>query len=102
MTGMNTATGKLADLAEAIVFEVGAWQDFGYENPPAPECATVPPLGERSANAIRSGHAAVADIDQLLAALYQLRAQLIGELRQDEDIRGRRVDAELGIVRGGQ
>ena len=42
----------LEELAGLINFRVGAWHDFGYETPPAPDCAAIPPLGERSANAI--------------------------------------------------
>jgi hypothetical protein len=85
----------LEELAGLIRFRVGAWQDFGYAEPPTPDCATIPPLGERSARAIEAGHAAVKDIDQLIAQLHQVRAQLLGELRQDEDIRAARVDAIL-------
>jgi hypothetical protein len=52
-------------------------------------------LGERSASAIKAGHGAVDDIDQLIARLHQVRARLVSELRQDEDIRAARVDAML-------
>ena len=82
-----------------INFRVGAWQDFGYAEPPTPDCATIPPLGERSAEAIKAGHEAVKDIDQLIAQLHQVRAQLISELRQDEDIRAARVDKLLARTR---
>jgi hypothetical protein len=74
---------------------VGAWHDFGYEEPPTPDCKTIPPLGERSAQAIRSGHKAIGEIDDLIRKLHRLREQLVGELRQDSDIRGRRVDAMI-------
>ena len=50
---------------------------------------------ERSAKAIEAGHEAIKDIDQLIARLHQVRAQLVSELRQDEDIRAARVDALL-------
>jgi hypothetical protein len=83
-------TGDLAELSELvdlISLHVGAWEEFGYENPPTPDCATIPPLGERSAEAIKAGHEAVKEIDRLIARLYRVREQLIGELRQDEDIR---------------
>ena len=135
--GVDGAAAGLEELAGLINFRVGAWQDFGYENPPdsmceecphgrtvhltrapsrpepyfcsACECrqyrgshyATIPPLGERSAKAIEAGHAAVKDIDQLIAQLHQVRAQLVGELRQDEDIRAARVDAMLAERRDG-
>ncbi len=87
MTGQHVDTGGLEDLAGLIHFRVGAWQDFGYAEPPTPECATIPPLGERSANAIQAGHEALKDIDQLIARLRRVRAQLADELRQDENIR---------------
>lgn len=88
----------LEELAGLIQFRVGAWKDFGYEDPPAPGCKTVPPLGERSASAIQAGHEAVKGIDQLVSRLHQLRAQLVSELRQDEDIRAARADATLAAA----
>lgn len=98
-------TANLEPLAAVINFHVGAWQDFGYENPPAPDCAAIPPLGERSGSAIKAGHEAVEDIDRLIARLHQVRGHLIDELRQDEDIRAARVDAMIEqkqIPDGGQ
>jgi hypothetical protein len=86
-TGQYANTDGLEELAGLIHFRVGAWHDFGYENPPAPDCATIPPLGERSANAIEAGREALKDIDQLIARLHQVKGQLADELRQDEDIR---------------
>jgi hypothetical protein len=94
-TGLDGAAAGLEELAGLINFRVGAWQDFGYAEPPMPECATIPPLGERSASAIKAGHEAIRDIDRLIARLHQVRAQLVSELRQDEDIRAARVDALL-------
>jgi len=85
----------LTELAEAICFYVGAWHDFGYEEPPTPECATIPPLGERSANAIRSSNCAVDEIDKLTRQLDELRSQLMSEMRTDEDKRNERVDRML-------
>jgi hypothetical protein len=81
------ATGGLSELAQLIHFRVGAWEDLGYRNPPAPDCATVPPLGERSASAIGNGREAIGDIDRLIAQLHGARAGLAGQLRRDEDIR---------------
>jgi hypothetical protein len=81
--------------AGLISFLVGAWHDFGYEVPPTPECKPVPPLGERSAAAIKAGHEAIEEIDKLTRRLYRLREQLVGELRQDEDLRAALVDAML-------
>lgn len=95
MSAAGLDSGGLEELAGLICFRVAAWHDFGYENPPAPGCATIPPLGERSASAIEAGHQAVGDIDQLIARLHQVRARLVSELRQDEDIRAARVDAML-------
>ena len=80
----------IEELAGLINFRVGAWRDFGYETPPAPECKPVPPLGERSAQAIKAGHEAVDAIDDLNRQLYALRSQLVGELRQDADVRAPR------------
>jgi hypothetical protein len=97
----HDSTAGLEELAGLINFRVGAWQDFGYAEPPAPGCAAIPPLGERSAQAIRAGHEAVEDIDRLIARLHQVRAQLVSELRQDEDIRAARVDAMLAERAGG-
>ena len=94
-TGLDDAAAGLEELAGLISFRVGAWQDFGYASPPAPHCAVIPPLGERSAKAIEAGHEAVRDIDELVARLHQLRARLVAELRRDEDIRAARVDAML-------
>jgi hypothetical protein len=85
MSDMNT--GGLEEMAGLISFHVGAWQDFGYANPPTPDSAVIPPLGDRSANAITAGHEAVKDIDQLIARLHLIRAQLVSELGQDEAIR---------------
>jgi len=89
----------IEELAGLINFRVGAWHDFGYADPPAPECKAIPPLGERSAEAIKAGHAAIETIDELTRQLYVLREQLVGELRQDEDIRAVRVDAMLDAQR---
>lgn len=54
-------TDGLEELAGLIHFRVGAWHDFGYEDPPAPDCATIPPLGERSAAAVNAGYEARED-----------------------------------------
>ena len=136
--GLNDAAAGLEELAGLINFRVGAWQDFGYAEPPDSRCAdcghdrtdhltrapsrpepylcaecdcrqfrqdyaTIPPLGERSAKAIAAGHEAIKDIDQLIARLHQVRAQLVSELRQDEDIRMSRaivadLDEQHGLV----
>ena len=76
----------LAELAGLIQHRIGAWQHFGYENPPDRYAAVIPPLGERDAAAIKAGHAAVDAIDQLMGRLYEVRSQLVGELRDNQDI----------------
>lgn len=84
----------LEELAGLISFYVGAWHDFGYETPPAPDCASIPPLGERSASAVKAGHEAIEAIDELTRQLHALRGQLAGELRQDSGIRASAIAAE--------
>ena len=84
MTAPDLSYG-LEELAGLISYRVGGWHDFGYETPPAPGCKTIPPLGERSAEAIKAGHGAVEAIDELTRHLYALRQQLTGELRANED-----------------
>ena len=82
----------LAESAELLAFQIGRWEHLEY-----PE--NVPPLGQRSADAIEAGHVAVSTIDGMIRDLRDLRGQLVSELRQDADIRGRRIDqmiAELG------
>ncbi len=99
---MNDPTAKttadwpgIAEAAGLLYFRIGEWHDFGYVTPPAPHCKTIPPLGERSAEAIKGGHGAIEVIDEIVRDLYRLREQLIGELRADEDIRAVRAAAVL-------
>ena len=80
----------LVEQASLIFWYVGAWHDLGYEKPPAPECKAIPPLGERSAVAIKGAHDAVDSIDQLARQLSSLRQQLVSELRADQDARAAR------------
>ena len=87
------------ELADSIYYSVGAWHDFGYETPPTPECKLIPPLGERSAEAIKAAHTAIKTIDELTRQLCALRSQLVDEVRQDEDVRAGRVDAMLARLR---
>jgi hypothetical protein len=94
-TGAEDIAAGLAELAELISFRVAAWHDFGYQVPPAPECKAVPPLGERSAEAIGNGHGAIEAIDQLARQLHVLRGQLVNGLREDSDVRATRIDAML-------
>jgi len=37
----------IKDAAGLLNFRIGAWHDFGYANPPAPSCKTIPPLAAR-------------------------------------------------------
>lgn len=85
----------IEDAAGLLNFRIAAWHDFGYVTPPTPDCKTTPPLGERSTEAIKAGHGAIKVIDEIVHELYQVREQLVGELRADEDIRAVRVDAML-------
>ena len=77
---------------------IGAWTHFGYAAPESGQAA-IPPLGERSAEAIKAGHGAVEVIDEIVRELHRLRARLVAELRTDEDVRARRVDAMLAEAR---
>jgi hypothetical protein len=86
----------LEEMASLISWYVGVWHDLGYENPPAPDCKPIPPLGERSAEAIKGAHDAVKEIDKLTRQLYRLRIQLQNELRQNEDALMARLDAKYG------
>jgi hypothetical protein len=103
---MNDPTAKttaewpgIEEAAGFLNFRIGAWHDFGYVTPPTPDCKAIPPLGERSAEAIKAGHGAIEVIDEIVRDLYQVREQLLGELRTDEDIRAVRVDAMLAEAR---
>jgi len=85
-----------------VIFHAGlldvrlaAWHDFGYATPPAPYCRTIPPLGERSAEAIKAAHGAVEVIDEIVRDLHALRGQLVTEIRADQDARAARGDAML-------
>ena len=85
------APGSLLDKAGLLGVLVGKWNHFGQ--------AAIPPLGERNAVAITGGHDAIEVIDEITRDLYDLRSQLITELRTDEDVRGRGVDAMLAEAR---
>lgn len=89
----------LQEQAGLINWHVGVWHDLGYENPPTPDCKPIPPLGERSAKAIKGAHEAIEAIDQLTRQLFNLREQLVGELRQNEDLLMARLDAKYGPLK---
>lgn len=88
--------GGIEEQAGLIQWFVGVWHDLGYRNPPTPECKAIPPLGSRSAEAIKGGHEAIEEIDKLTRQLYALRSQLIGELRLNEDLLMGCLDAKYG------
>lgn len=92
---------RITELAAVINFYVGAWHEFGYENPPSPECKAIPPLGQRSADAAQAGHQAVKEIDALIATVHRLRTQLVSELRKDEDLHNKHIDKMLVQPRPG-
>jgi hypothetical protein len=98
MTAPDPSAG-LVELAGLINWHVGVWADLGYENPPTPGCHRIPPLGDRPAEAIKGGHDAVEDIDRMMRQLHGLRARLVSEMRQDEDLRLARLDAKYGPTR---
>lgn len=52
---LDDAAADLGELAGLINFRIGAWQDFGYAEPPTPEYTAIPPLGKCSARRSRSG-----------------------------------------------
>ena len=93
--------GEIEELAGLIAVRIAGWEEYGYRNPPAPHCAVIPPLGQRSADAITAGHGAVKTIDELIRRLHGMRGQLVAELRKDSDIRGARVDAWIAERRDG-
>jgi outer membrane lipoprotein-sorting protein len=69
-----------AESVELLGFQIGQWEHLEYPQ-------NVPPLGQRNTEAIIAGHAAIETIDKIIRSLHELRGELIGELRQDEDIR---------------
>jgi hypothetical protein len=103
---MNDPTAKttagwpgIEKTAGLLNLRIAEWHDFGYATPPAPTCKTIPPLGERSAEAIKAGHSAIEVIDEIVRDLHRLREQLAGELRADQDARTgavTRQEAEVG------
>jgi hypothetical protein len=106
---MNDPTAKttaewpgIAEAADLLNFRIGEWHDFGYATPPAPDCKAIPPLGERSAEAIKGAYGAIEVIDEIVRDLHRLREQLIGELRANEDALNARVDRTLAEYRARQ
>jgi hypothetical protein len=86
--------GDLEDLVGLIAVRVGIWNDNGYPEPlPFEGAHPVPPLGQRSADNIKAAQGAVEAIDELTRDLHALRAQIVTEIRADQDARTARVDA---------
>jgi len=77
----------IEETAGLLNLRIAEWHDFGYVTPAAPTCKTIPPLGERSAEAIKAGHGAIEVIDEIVRDLRRLRQQLAGELRADQQAR---------------
>jgi hypothetical protein len=89
----------IEETAGLLNLRIAEWHDFGYANPPTPACKAIPPLGERSAEAIKAGHGAIEVIDEIVRDLRRLREQLVGELRADQHARAgaaTRQEAEAG------
>jgi hypothetical protein len=106
---MNDPTAKttaewrgIQEPAGLLNFRIAEWHDFGYTTPPTPDCKTIPLLGERSAEAINGGRAAIEVIDEIVRDLYRLRERPIGELRANEDALNARVDRTLAGYRARQ
>jgi hypothetical protein len=99
---MNEPTAKTTaewlgaeDQARLIAWYVGAWNDLGYPEPlPFAGAHPIPPLGQRSADDIKAGHSAIEAIDELIRDLHALRAQLVTELRADQDLRAQAVTTQ--------
>jgi hypothetical protein len=92
---------EVEDLAGVIAGRIARWEEYGYLNPPAPHCKTIPPVGERSADAITAGHGAVEAIDELLRHLHGMRGRLVDELRENADAVMARADELLARYRDG-
>ena len=76
------------DQAGLIAVRVSIWNDNGYPEPlPFEGAHPIPPLGQRTADNIKAGHGAIEAIDEIVRDLYRLRAQLLIEIRADQDAR---------------
>lgn len=99
MSDVEDIAAECADLLDLIATAIGAWNEFGYREPPTAESAVIPPLGERKATAITAGHAAISSIDQLTRKVGTLRAKLLSELRVDSEVRALRADALISEMK---
>ena len=100
MTGTDE-WALLLDTVGLLGVLIGAWNHFGYAAPESGQAA-IPPLGERSAEAIKAGHEAIEVIEEIIRDLHSLRGQLVSELRVDEDVRAVRGGARLAEARAGR
>lgn len=95
MSGTEEWLG-VVEAAESLNWYVAVWHDLGYADPPAPECKTIPPLGERSAEAVKGAHGAhgahgaIEVIDIMVRELQAVRGTLTDELKADEAAREKR------------
>lgn len=87
MSGTEEWLG-VVEAAETLNWYLGVWHDLGYANPPAPGCKTIPPLGERSAEAVKGARDAIEVIDTMIRELRAVRDQLTDELKADAAARG--------------
>jgi hypothetical protein len=95
-TKTSAEWGGIEDAAGLLAVRIGAWNHFGYVAPERGQAA-IPPLGERSAEAIKAGHGAVEVIDEIVRDLYRLREQLVGELRADSDAKAARMTHVMSV-----
>ena len=95
LTDVDDMFARARETSDLLAHSIGAWQEFGYKVPPTPDCKTIPPLGDRNADAIRHVHLAVEAIDSLTRQLHALREKLVDEQREDQDKRLARTDAML-------
>lgn len=105
MTAITDLSDGLAQHAALIQVHVGAWHEYGYEVAPGPgDYKLIPPLGDRSPEAVKGAAYAVEEIDKLIMELHMLREQLCSELRQHQDMVDMmvaRLDAKHGPVSPG-
>jgi hypothetical protein len=92
---------RISDAAGLLSWRIGVWNHLGYAAP-EPGQTAIPPLGERSADAITGAHGAIEVIDEMTRDLHALRSQLVSELRANEDALMAWSDAKLAAGRAGR
>lgn len=83
---LDLAVARISDAIGLLNWRVGVWQDLGYASP-LPGQHAIPPLGQRSPEAIEGARGAIEVIDGMLRDLRGLRGQLADEIRADQDAR---------------